>query len=113
MAKMEVVYRDDVRAELEDLFADVPGIEAGKSFGHPAFKTGSKVFLFVGGDGIAIKLPEGRVAELVSANDNMRIFEPVDGTVWKSWVSIERIDAEDYRDDLPLFEESIQFVSAG
>ncbi len=109
---MEVIFRDDVKAVMDVLAEEIPGAKAGKSFGHPAYKVGKKVFAFVGGDGIAIKLPEARVSELVETHTEMHPFYPTKGTLWKAWVSIIRDNAEDYRQDISLMEESIQYITS-
>ena len=36
-----------------------------------------------------------------------------EGVVWREWVNIERPNAEDYAQDVDLFEESSQFVAGG
>lgn len=105
-------YRDDVKEVLDKLLIDMPGVSVGKAFGYPAYKVNRKVFCFVGGAGIAVKLPVERVSELIEAEDTMSAFEPRTGSVWKEWVSIDRTDAEDYRADVALFEEAIGFVAA-
>ncbi|MGB1288249.1 MAG: hypothetical protein ACPG7F_17055 [Aggregatilineales bacterium] len=109
---METDYREEVLASLQALLNGVPDVKQGKAFGKPAFKNGRKVFCFVGGEGIAIKLPEAKVAELVAANDEMKIFEPMEGTQWKGWVEIDRSNADDYSNDMSLLQESIKYVVA-
>lgn len=104
-------YRDDHKAVLDALLLDMPGVTGGKAFGYPAYKIGGKVFCFVGGDGISIKLPKGHVDALISEGGAFGPFEPVEGTVWKSWVSIDRDTSEDYRGDIDLLEESVSFVA--
>jgi hypothetical protein len=109
----ELQYRDDVRAALDDLLLDVPGVKCGKAFSYPAYKVNGKVFAFVGGAGIALKLPIERVRALVGAEAVYRPFEVADGIIWKSWLSIDRADADEYRADLPQIEEAIAFVAGG
>jgi len=106
-------YRDDHKAVLDALLLDMPGVKGGKSFGYPAYKVGGKVFCFVGGDGIGVKLPEAQVNDLIAQGAPFHPFEPVEGTVWKSWVSIDRDASEDYQQDLPLLEAAVTFVVGG
>ena len=108
---MEVNYRDDVKEIVDDVLLSIPGVKGGKSWGYPAYKANSKVFLFVGGDGLSIKLPEARVQELIDTSATMSQFSPVEGTVWKQWVTISHDDADDYREDIALIEESMQFAA--
>ena len=108
---MDVRFREDHKAVLDALLLDMPGVKDGKSFGHPAYKIGRKVFCFVGGEGIGIKLPADRVTALINQDEAFSVFEPVEGTVWKEWVSIDRVNSDDYRNDIALLEESLQFVA--
>lgn len=107
---MEIVYRDDVKDVMDALLLEMPGVTGGKAFGHPAYKINKKVFLFVVREGITIKLPESRVKELLEAHSDMSIFQPVEGTSWKSWVLIGYPDAQKLRDHIDLLEESFQYV---
>ncbi len=106
----ELNHRPEVKAFLDDLLIGMPGVKAGKSWGYPSYKINGKIFAFVGGEGIALKLPVKRVQELVAQGGCVRAFEVAEGIVWKAWVSIDRADPNDYEQDMPLFEESIAFV---
>jgi hypothetical protein len=106
----ELNHRPEVKAFLDDLLIGMPGVKAGKSWGYPSYKINGKIFAFVGGEGIALKLPVERVQELVAQGGCVRAFEVAEGIVWKAWVSIDRADPNDYEQDMPLFEESIAFV---
>lgn len=95
---------------MDNLVLDMPGVKGGKAFGCPAYKINGKVFAFVRSPGIALKLPTERVNELLDSS-TMQPFEVADGIIWKAWVMIQRADPDDYRDDLPLIEESAAFVA--
>ncbi|QPC84409.1 MmcQ/YjbR family DNA-binding protein [Phototrophicus methaneseepsis] len=110
---MDTTFREDVKEQLDDVLLGIPGVSGGKAFGFPAYKVGRKVFCFVGGNGIGIKLPEEKVSQLIESNDGMNPYVPETGTVWKSWVSIELGNAEDYAEYRALYEESAQFVGNG
>lgn len=103
-------YRADIKDMLDKLVLDMPGVIVGKAFGYPAYKIRGKVFAFVGGDGIALKLPEKAVHDLIETQDFASPFSPAEGVVWKQWVSITHDDADDYRTRLDLIEGSAQFV---
>lgn len=106
-------YREEVKTVLDALVLEMPGVVGGKAFGYPAYKVNRKMFAFVGGDGIAIKLSLERVGELVKSDDAaFKPFQPVEGTVWKQWLSIDRADPDEYRQDVALLEEAVQFVLA-
>ncbi|MCA9881794.1 MAG: MmcQ/YjbR family DNA-binding protein [Anaerolineae bacterium] len=110
---MDTTYRKEVKEQLDDVLLGMPGVKDGKAFGYPAFKVGRKIFCFVGGEGISIKLPEERVNELVGSQDGMSVFSPEEGTVWKAWLEIDLPDAEDYGKHVALYQESIKFVGEG
>jgi hypothetical protein len=102
-------YNPHIKDMLDSLLIGMPGVKASKAFGYPAYKVNGRIFAFVGGPGIAIKLPKPRVQELVAAHAEMKPFEVAEGIVWREWLSIDREPA-DYARDMELFEESVQFV---
>lgn len=103
-------YRTDHKTMLDALLLEIPGVKSGKAFGYPSYTIGGRVFAFVGGAGISLKLSEARVQALIAENPAMKPFEPAEGIIWRQWVSIDREDSSDYRDDIALMEESIAFV---
>ncbi|MBZ0279096.1 MAG: MmcQ/YjbR family DNA-binding protein [Anaerolineae bacterium] len=110
---MEAKYQADVKAMMDEMVLGMPGVKGGKAFGYPAYKVAGKVFAFVGGKGISLKLPEARVQELIAGAGDIKPFEVADGIVWKAWVSIEHADAAAYEQDVALIEESVGFVAGG
>jgi hypothetical protein len=108
---MELHYRPDVKEVLDGMVLGMPGVSAGHAFGHPAYKVNGRIFAFVGVDGISIKLPARRVAELIASHPTtMQIFKPDGQRSWKEWLSIELPDAHAYNDYAHLLEESVSFV---
>ncbi len=103
-------HNSEHKSVMDGLLIGMPGVKGSKAFGYPAYKVNGKVFAFVGGNGVAIKLPAARVQELIAAHDAMKPFEVADGIVWREWVSIDRPQSDDYAQDIDLFEESVQFV---
>lgn len=104
-------YRPEHKDMIDSILLQMPGAKGGKAFGYPAYKVNGKVFAFVGGAGMAIKLPEARVNELLGTRPELSPFEVADGVIWKSWLSIEVEKPEDYAEFEPLFLESHQFVA--
>jgi hypothetical protein len=98
------------KAALDKLLLRMPGVTTGKAFGYPAYKINGKPFAFVESTGVALKLPEGRIRELVAASGTMRWFEPVKGMIWEEWIAIQRLNSADYWLDLGLFEEAVCFA---
>lgn len=103
-------YQPEIRAVMDDLLLPMPGVTGGKAFGYPAYKIGGRVFAFVGGQGIAVKLPAERVQALIAQGAPYSAFEPVPGTVWRAWVSIDHKDHDAYRHEIALLEEAAAFV---
>jgi len=104
-------YIGDHKQVMDDLLLPIPFVNAGTAFGYPAYKIQKKVFCFVGGTGVSIKLPKARVAELIASHDAFHPFYPAEGILWKGWVSIIYEDSNDYRQHLDIYEESVEFVS--
>jgi hypothetical protein len=101
------------KAIIDDITSAMPGVKVGKAFGYPAYKVGGKVFCFIGESGIALKLPPEQVQALIVAHDTMTVFQPTEGIIWKSWVSIDRENAADHHQDVDLLEEAMQYVAGG
>ncbi len=99
------------KAMLDSLLLGMPGVKASKSWGYPSYKINGRIFAFVGGPGIAIKLPEARVKALIGDQPEYKPFQPTEGTVWREWLSIDREQSEDYAQDIDLLEESALYVA--
>jgi hypothetical protein len=104
-------FDEQQKQVVDDMLLGMPGVKSGKMFGYPAYKLDGKAFAFVVRNGVAVKLPETRTEALVSGDNGYSYFHPGDGKiVWREWVLIRRDKPEDYRDEYPLFEESLQFL---
>lgn len=103
-------FKEDHKTVMDEIVLMMPGIKGGKAFGYPAYKVNGKVFAFVCGDGIALKLPEARVHEILKTDDATKPFQPVEGTYWREWISIAPENPDSYNGYAGLFEESIQYV---
>jgi len=78
-------------------------------FGYPIYKVKGSMFACVYGPGVALKLPEHRVAELLAERGN-RLFTPR-GRRMREWVMVVRKDSRSYLRLRGLFLESIEFTS--
>ena len=83
-------------------------ISEGTIMGGPCVRAGKE---FVGmphhkGPGLVVKLPKGRVAELIAAGDGQP-FAPA-GKVFSEWVLVEAFDESIWQ---ALLRESVEFVS--
>ncbi len=96
---------------MDDILLANPLVTAGTMFGYPCYKINGKAFCFVGGEGIGIKLPRERIAELLENNAEYHEFYPADGIKWKSWMAIDYADSENYHQHQDLYDESMSFAS--
>lgn len=105
-------YRPEHKTMMDDLLLDIPGVKGGQAFGYPAYKINGRIFAFVGGRGISIKLPKPRVEELIAEGaPQMQPCEVAEGVIWREWLIINHDDPAAYRDDLTLLEEAAAFVA--
>jgi hypothetical protein len=76
----------------------------------PIFWWGDKVFAFIQGDGVALKLPKDKIQALVEA----RQAEPLvmGKRTMKEWVVIRHEKPEQYQQDEALFKAAIAFVAS-
>ena len=104
-------YRDDHKVMIDSLVLGMPGVKGSKAFGYPAYKVNGKIFAFVGGGGMILKLGERRVQEVVASRPACKVFEVTDGVYWQAWLNIDHADSEDFVGDLDLIEEAVGFVA--
>jgi hypothetical protein len=82
-----------------------PGESAG--FGSGALRINGKIFAMFVRDRLVVKLPKGRVDELVAAGEGDR-FDANKGTPMKEWFSLDPASRLAWR---PLSDEAFAFVS--
>ena len=80
---------------------------ARRSFGSTSLKTNGRIFAMLVKDRLVVKLPAGRVDELVDEGAGDR-FDPGHGRVQREWLSVASQEADDW---LALAIESEAFVS--
>lgn len=95
---------------LDSFLLNIPIVKPGKMYGHPAYYVGGKLFASLYMDGVCVKIPEPKVAELLKREEIVP-FEPM-GRKMREWVLIVRKKSEDYLKDQDIFESSIEFVSS-
>ncbi len=100
-------YNAQTKHTLDSLLLSFPGVEASRMFGYPGYKLDGQAFVFLCGDGFAVRLPEDRVMMLTDLDEEITLFDDI----WHSWVYVERPGSSDYCRDLPMFEESIRYVA--
>jgi hypothetical protein len=98
------------KAVLDDLLLDIPGVVPGKMFGYPAYYTGKKLCICLYEQGVGIKLPEATAQRLLESDQNVIPFQPLGRPRMREWVQINLDRSDEYREYLPVFEESINYL---
>lgn len=94
---------------IDALLGGVPGVSERKTFGHPAYYIRGKMFASLMENGVALKLPDAAVAELV-AQGHLPLSHG--GPPVKGWVVLAVEAADRLRDYAPLIEQSVGYVLA-
>ena len=103
-------YSQEHKAVLDDLLLGIPFVLPGKMFGYPAYYAGKKLAICLYEQGVGVKLPAQSATRLLEADPNVVPFQPMGRPKMREWIQINLGRSEDYREYLPVFEESIQFV---
>ena len=98
------------KAQLDALLLALPGVSARTINGLDAYFTNDKMFACISGNGVGLRLPVAAATELQFSRDNVVPFQPGGMTSTREWIQIDRADAADYENDLPLFQASVEFV---
>jgi hypothetical protein len=107
MAKM--IYKEKHKNVLDAMLLELPGVRAGKMFGYPAYYVDDKLFACVYGAGVGVKVPADSAAGLLN-KPYIISFQPLGKPKMKEWIQINHQQSEDYRDDLEIFQLSVEFV---
>jgi len=102
-------YNVNHKAVLDNMLLAFPDVQPSIVFGLPCYKVGAGVFATLCEDGVGIKLPALRASELLK-KPGFAPFEPFGRNRGKEFVQLNHDVSEDYRHDLPLFEESMRYV---
>ena len=100
------------KARLDALLLTLPGVSARTINGLDAYFVTDKMFACISGNGVGLRLPVATATELQFSRDNVVPFQPRGVASTREWIQIDRADAADYEKDLPLFQESVEFVKA-
>jgi hypothetical protein len=101
------------KAQLDALLLALPGVSARTINGLDAYFAADKMFACISGKGVGLRLPVAAATELQFSRDNVVPFQPGGMASTREWIQIDREDAADYEEDLPLFEASLEFVTTG
>lgn len=103
-------FNPDHKAVLDELLLAHPLVRAGKMFGFPAYYAGKKLSICLYEQGVGLKLPAPTATGLLETDPNVVPFQPLGRRRMREWVQINLERSADYRQYLPVFEESIHFV---
>ena len=101
---------DERYAELAAVFLGRPGVtREGTGFGSSALKVGGSIFAMLSSRGqFVVKLPRGRVDDLVATGDGVR-YDPGHGRLMKEWLALEPGSSQDW---VRLASEALEFVGS-
>lgn len=102
--------QNEVAIVLTPMLEKLPKVKTGTHLHNANFLVGKKVFAFVKGDAVALKLPPAKIKELAGDNDIAPLV--MGKRTMKEWVTIKRKKAAEYKRDILLFKASIDFVSS-
>lgn len=105
------VFSPAIKNVLDEILLSIEIVSPGKMFGYPAYFIGKKLFACVYEDSVGIKLPLGKVQSLLG-QAGITPFVPMGRHVMKEWVQLTRVDPDDFRKDMDIFEQSIQYVAS-
>ena len=100
----------DLATVLASMLEDSPQVQVGTHLRHPNFLVGNKVFAFLQGDGVALKLPREKIQALVTAKQAVPLV--MGKRVMKEWAVIRHDHPEDYTQDAALLKEAMRFVAS-
>jgi hypothetical protein len=100
------------KALIDALLLKLPGVSARKINGLDAYFVNDKMFACISGTGVGLRLPATTATELQFSRSNVVPFQPGGLASTREWIQIDRAEAADYEQDLPLFQTSLEFVNA-
>jgi hypothetical protein len=100
------------KAQIDALLLKLPGVSARKINGLDAYFVSDKMFACISGRGVGLRLPAATATELQFSRDNVVPFQPAGLASSREWIQIDRAEAAEYENDLPLFQASLEFVKA-
>ena len=101
------------KAQLDALLLALPGVSARTISGLDAYFVADKMFACISGNGVGLRLPVATATELQFSRDNVVPFQPGGMVSTREWIQIDRAEAAEYQQDLPLFQASAEFVRTG
>lgn len=95
---------------IDALLLKLPGVSARKISGLDAYFVNDKMFAFISGSGVGLRLPAATATELQFSRGDVVPFQPGGVASTREWVQIDRAEAAEYEKDIDLFQASLEFV---
>ena len=105
------IFNPEHKTVLDEMLLGQPNVRPGKMFGFPAYYVGKILCICLYEQGVGVKLPEVSAKKLLETDPNVIPFMPLGKPKMREWVQINLTRSEDYREYLPVFEESIQYLA--
>jgi hypothetical protein len=102
-----------LKAHIDAVLLNLPGVSARRINGLDAYFVADRMFACICGTGVGLRLPAPDARELQFGRADVGPFQPTGLPMSKEWVQINRADAAQYEEDLPLFQASLEFVKRG
>jgi hypothetical protein len=99
--------------QLDALLLGLPGVSARTINGFDAYFAADKMFACISGEGVGLRLPVTLATNLQFSRGDVVAFQPGGVASTREWIQINRSDASQYEEDLPLFQASLAFVVSG
>jgi hypothetical protein len=103
-------YNHKHKTVLDELLLNHPFIRPGVMFGYPAYYVGKKLCICLYEEGVGVKVPALTAARLLETDHNIIPFQPMGKAKMREWVQINVGRSEEYRQYMPIFEESIAYL---
>ena len=100
------------KPQLDALLLKIPGVVGKKIGGLDAYFVNDRMFACLTETGIGIRLPVAAAQDLQFSRSDVVEFKPAGLPSSREWIQIDRAEAAEYEKDLPLFQQSIEFVKA-
>ena len=101
----------DIANAISSILKEVSNVTVGQHLNRLNFKVGNKVFAFVNRERLVIKLPEETIMKLKKAGAAEQLV--MGKRAMREWAVIKHKSPDDYKQDLGLLKEAIDFVSKG
>jgi hypothetical protein len=103
-------FNSEHKIILDEMILDNPNVRPGKMFGYPAYYVSKKLSICLYEQGVGVKVPGKIAGKLLESDLNVAPFRPLGKPKMRKWIQINLTHSEDYRQYMPLFEESIRYL---